>query len=188
MRGSILFLDLATKFGWCQGVPGERPEFGAQLCAEEGAGSAAVFFGIWKWTAERCRINAPKTIVIEAPQDPRHMGPKTTRATAMRLIGLPANVESAAFACKVFDVQEARVDDIRLFLLNKRPKKDVAKKQVIAKLRALGYDVTDPDAADALAGWLYACSQLAPEVAPDTTPLFGEKRPAKAGDLWERGF
>jgi hypothetical protein len=33
-------------------------------------------------------------------------------------------------------------------------------------LRDRGYEVTDPDAADAIAGWEYACSIIAPGVKP----------------------
>jgi hypothetical protein len=176
VAGSILFLDLATKSGFADGEPGKKPYFGSMRFAPEGAGSGAIFGGCFKWIAERCQTFKPKTIVYEAPLDPRHVGPKTTRDTAMRLIGLPAVVEAAAYLCGVWDVREARADDVRLFLLGMRPKKDEAKRLVMAKLRALGYDVDGPDAADALAGWLYACSIIAPGVARDTTSLFGEIR------------
>lgn len=180
MAGSILFLDLATRYGFCDGEPGKRPFFGAARFAPEGANSSAVFGGCFKWVAERCQVAKPKTIVYEAPLDPRHMGPKTSRDVGLRLIGLPAVVEAAAYLCGVWDVREARADDIRLFLINKRPRADEAKRLVMAKLQAMGYEVNDPDAADALAGWLYACHIIAPNVARDTTPLFGEHRTGQA--------
>lgn len=172
MSNSILFLDLATKFGWCEGEPGGKPIFGSERFAPEGSGSGAVFGGAFKWTFNRCQAFRPRRIVFEAPLDPRHLGPKTTRDTALRLIGLPACVEGAAYLCGVWDVSEARADDIRYFLLAKKVKKAEAKGLVIRKLRELGYDVSDPDAADALAGWLYACSLFAPQTAAATTPLF----------------
>ncbi len=165
----ILFLDLATKFGWCEGAPGKEPTFGSERFAPEGAGSGAVFGGAFKWMAQRCQATAYRQIVIEATLDPRHMGGRTTRDTGLRLIGLPAVIEAAAYLCKVYDFHEARADDIRLFLIGKRPKKAEAKQLVMAKLQALGHDVRDPDAADALAGWLYSCSIIAPEQAARPT-------------------
>lgn len=184
MSKSILFLDLATKTGFCEGEPGGKPYFGSTLFAPEGSPSAAVFGGAFKWLATRCQAFKPRTIVFEAALDPRHMGGKTTRDTAMRLIGLPAVMEAAAYLCGVYDVREARADDVRLFLINKRPKKAEAKRLVIQKLQALGYDVTDPDAADAIAGWLFACNLIAPGTAPDVTPLFGEKPAPKTWDAF----
>lgn len=172
MSKTLLFLDLATKFGWCEGEPGGKPIFGSERFAPEGSGSGAVFGGAFKWTFTRCQAFRPKTIVVEAALDPRHLGSKTTRDTAMRLIGLPACIEGAAYLCGVYDVREARADDIRYFLLGQKVKKAEAKRLVIGKLRDLGYDVSDPDAADALAGWLYACSLIAPETSAGTTPLF----------------
>ncbi len=166
MTKSILFLDLATTFGFCEGAPGEKPTFGAMRFAPEGSPSSAVFAGCFKWVAERCQAFKPKTIVVEAALDPRHVGQKTTRDTAMRLIGLPAVVEAAAYLCGVWDIREARADDVRLHVIGRRLKKAEAKQVVIQKMRELGFEVSDPDAADALAGWDYACHLIAPNVKP----------------------
>lgn len=174
---SILFIDLATRSGWCEGEPGKKPTFGSLRYAPEGSSSGAVFGGCFKWVAERLQAFKPRHIVFEAALDPRHLGPKTTRDTAMRLIGLPAVVEAAAYLCGVWNVTEARADDVRLFIFGRRLKKAEAKKMVVAKMRSLGYEVTDDDEADAIAGWLYACHLFAPEVQPwrGTIPATFEK-------------
>jgi hypothetical protein len=186
MSKSVLFLDLATKSGFCEGAPGEKPIFGSMRFAPEGSPSSAVFGGCFKWVAERCQAFKPKTIVVEAALDPRHLGQMTTRDTAMRLIGLPAVVEAAAYLCGVWDVREARADDVRLHVVGRRLKKAEAKPVIIKTLQDMGFDVSDPDAADALAGWHYACSLIAPGIAPYSTPLFKAKQ-STGEKMWE-GF
>lgn len=171
----ILFLDLATRTGWCEGVPGGKPTFGSTLFAPEGAGSGAIFGGAFKWLAERCQSTRYRAIYIEAPLDPRHMGNRTTRMVGLRLIGLPAVMEAAAYLCKQYVFEEVRADDVRLTLLGYRPKAAEAKQAVMKGLKALGFDVDDPDAADALAGWLHVSQIVAPEIAHKITPLFAEK-------------
>lgn len=193
----ILFLDLATRTGWCEGVPGGEPTYGSTLFAPEGAGSGAIFGGAFKWLAERCQKTRYRKIIIEAPLDPRHMGNRTTRMVGLRLIGLPAVMEAAAYLCKVYDFEEVRADDIRIGLLGHRPVAAKAKQEVMAALNALGYPVSDPDAADALAGWLHSSRIIAPEIAHKTTPLFApppapeaEPNTRKQGEAYDpyRGF
>jgi len=157
----ILSLDLATRFGWCVGkLDSGEPEYGAQRFAPEGAPSAAVFAGAFKWTAETIQAHGVNRVVIEAPLDPRHLGPKTTRDTGLRLIGLPAVIEAAAYLCGIRSIHEARADAVRFKLLGRRVKKADAKSLVMAGVQARGFDCTDPDAADALAIWLHACGEM----------------------------
>ncbi|MEW5421923.1 hypothetical protein [Amorphus sp. 3PC139-8] len=180
MVESILFLDLATRMGWCEGKPGGAPKWGAEFFAEEGSDNPAVFAGAFRWVVKRLEASPrPRTIVYEAPLDPRHMGQRTTRATGLRLIGLPACVEAAAYLMRLYDVQEARADDIRRFVLGRRAKKAEAKPLVIRAVTNLGFPTNDPDAADAIAGWLYACHLADPENAHDVAPLFAAARNGK---------
>lgn len=173
MPGPILFLDLATRMGWCEGVPGGAPQWGAGLFSEAGSESPAIFAGAFRWMADRLgKQPRPRAIVYEAPLDPRHMGRRTTRATGLRLIGLPACIEAAAYLMRVYDVREARADDIRQHVLGRRLKKAEAKPLVIRHVSDLGFPTNDPDAADAIAGWLYACHVIAPEQAHPVAPLF----------------
>ena len=157
----ILALDLATRFGWCVGeLDSGGPDFGAERFAPEGASSSAVFAGAFKWTAETIQARNVNRVVIEAPLDPRHLGPKTTRDTGLRLIGLPAVVEAACYLCGIRSIHEIRADAVRFKLLGKRVKKAEAKGLVIDGVQARGFDCSDPDAADALALWLHACSEM----------------------------
>ena len=160
----ILFHDVASKFGWCEGVPGELPTFGSARFAPEGAASPAYFGGAFKWAATKFQETVYRAVFIEAPLDPRHLGQRTTRDTGLRLIGLPAAIAAAAHLCRIYDFRELRADDIRIDLLGRRLKRAEAKPAVIGALQALGYAVADPDAADALAGWRHACRLLSPSI------------------------
>jgi hypothetical protein len=157
----LLALDVATRMGWCLGeIDGNAPTFGALRLAPEGASSSAVFGGAFKWVADTVRVHKVNRIVMEAPLDPRHLGPMTTRATGLRLIGLPAVVEAAAYLCGIHSIHEVRADKVRFDLLGVRVKKANAKGKVMAGVQALGFDCTDDDAADALALWLHACKEM----------------------------
>lgn len=171
---TILFLDLATRFGWCQGAPGEEPRYGSQRFAPEGAEGPAVFGGAIKWMGERLQSNRPSVVFYEEPLDPRHLK-KTTKNTTMRLMGIPAIIEGVCYCYSFFDIRSARIDDIRYHLLQRKPPRATAKQEVIARLRALGFAPQDDNAADAIAGWLFACSIVEPGVAAMSTPLFGDR-------------
>lgn len=166
MNGGVLFLDLATTLGWCEGVPnsGERPVSGTIRLAPEGSQSPAVFGGMIDFLATRLTTFRYRMIVYEAPMDPRHM--KTNVNTARILLGLPAIVEGVAHQTGHYSLREAHVNDVRKELLGfiprraKGDKPGSQKAPVIAKLRELGYQPKDDNEADAIAGWLFACSLL----------------------------
>ena len=155
----IMTLDLATRFGFCIGRPGTMPVFGSDLFAPEKSSSGAIFAGVQKWTAENVQAYNVNEIVYEAPLDPRHLK-KTTRATILRLNGLPACVEGMAHLCKVFAVHEVPAATVRSYLHGKKVRKADAKKLVIDAVQKRGFDCDDPDAADAIAIWLYRCHIL----------------------------
>lgn len=164
MNGGVLFLDLATTMGWCEGLPGERPVSGTKRLAPEGSQPAAVFGGMLDFLATRLTTFRYRMIVYEAPMDPRHM--KTNVNTARILLGLPAMVEGVAHQTGHYSLREANVNDIRKALLGYIPRRakgdkpGAQKAPVIAELRARGFDPKDDNEADAIAGWLFACSLL----------------------------
>ena len=170
VNGSIIFLDLARQTGFCEGVPGEKPTSGTVRLAPSGSEPKAVYAGMMEFLVPRLRAFKYGMVSFEAPFDPRHM--KTNFNTARLLLGLPAIVEGVAHLTGHFNVREVRVDDVRKHLLGKRPAAGEAKKAVIARLRALGFDPADDNEADAIAGWLFVCAQVAPDRAPMTDPLF----------------
>lgn len=173
---SIMFLDVATTSGWCEGAPGEKPRHGSIRFAPVGSSPEAVAAGAIKWLGQRLQAFRPNAIVIEAPLDPRHMGKKTNMSTAQLLLGLPVVLGGVAYLSGVFDIRHARADDVRMHFLGFRPKHATAKLDVMDKCKALGFEPQDDNAADAIAGWHFACSIIEPKHAPDVTPLFG-KRP-----------
>lgn len=173
MRGGILFLDLATQMGFCEGEPGERPVSGSVRLAPEGSRPAAIFGGLLAFLGERMTAIRYRCVVFEAPMDPRHM--KTNINTARMLIGLPAIAEAVAYQTGHYGIREASVHDVRKHLLGARPAKGEAKGAVIARLRSMGFDPVDDNEADAIAGWLYAAAVIAPARATETAPLLARK-------------
>lgn len=170
MNGGILFLDIATTTGWCEGLPGERPVSGKIRLAPEGSKPAAIFGGMLSFLGARLTAFRYRMIVYEKPMDPRHM--KTNINTARVLLGLPAVVEAVAHQTGHHAIREANVHDVRKHLLGVRPAKGDAKRAVTEAVRALGFDPADDNEADAIAGWAYAVSLVDPKAALPTGPLF----------------
>lgn len=176
----VFFMDLARNAGWCEGPVGGSPIYGSVRLAPDGSDSPAVNWGLFKFIATRFQAFRPSVFVYEAPRDPRHMGKKTSRGAIRMLIGLPAVAEAAAYGCGVLDIREAEAATIRSFLLPPAPKgqgrRDAGqlKREVFEHIRSLGFDPKNTDEADAIAGWLYACSVLDARVGARTTPLFSD--------------
>lgn len=175
MTGSILFLDLATTMGWCEGVPGEKPTSGKLRLAPEGSATAAKHGGLLAFLGTRLTAFRYRAVIYEAPRDPRHMGSKTTMSTAMLLIGMTGVVEAVAHQTGHHRIMTSDVHEIRKHLLGFRPQSGDAKIQVINKLRTLGFDPADDNEADAIAGWLHASALLDRKCATNTSPLFYRK-------------
>ena len=175
MDGSVLFLDLATTTGWCEGVPGEKPisgtiKLGYQGCTPEEKGAALFNFLSPKLMAFKYRM-----VVFEAPLDPRHMGRTTNAATARTLIGLAFMAGSIASLTNT-RYREANVSEVRKFILSgSRPPKGEAKNAVMRTVRTLGYSFRDDNEADAIAGWLYSSSLIRPSVGHQTAPIFTKR-------------
>lgn len=177
---TVFFMDLARNSGFCEGPVGGVPNFGSIRLAPDGSDTPAVFSGLLKFLATRFQAFRPNIFVYEAPRDPRHMGARTSAAALRTLIGLPAVAEATAYTSGIWDIREAEASSIRSFLLpptpkgEKRGKKDRGqlKREVFDYVQALGYDVKNTDEADAVAGWLYACSILDQRVGVRATPLF----------------
>lgn len=170
MTAPVLFLDLATTTGWCEGVPGEKPTSGTMRLAPPGSSPAAIFGGLLDWLASRLTTFRYRMIVYEAPFDPRHM--KTNINTARVLLGLPAIVEAVAHQTGNHRIKEASVHDVRQHLLGRRPPKGEAKRVVMDRLRVLGYSPKDDNEGDAIAGWLYATALVESRIAQMTSPMF----------------
>jgi len=171
-NGAILALDIATRTGWAYGKPGELPLSGSERLAPAGSSNGAVGRGLLRWLTDFTKVNAVAALYIEAPMNPQIMGGKTTFGTARMLIGLCFLAETVAEARGIYFIREANVQDVRKHFLGKARPKD-KKREVMARCKALGWDHTDDNEADALALWAYACAVEAPRTGHATAPLFG---------------
>jgi hypothetical protein len=160
MNGGILFLDLATTMGWCEGIPGEKPTSGTIRLVSPGATNPELYDALYKFLDDRFSLQRYIMVVMEAPQSPSHMAGKTNAKTLARLIGMCELTEWIAHRHNYFGrmMSLATVHDIRKHLLGFRPASGKAKREVIAAVRAKGFDPKDDNEADAIAGWLYAAS------------------------------
>ena len=173
----ILFLDVATRTGWCAGRPGEEPEYGSKRLAPEEAPPVAIVAHSQIFIRELIETYRPNVIIAETPVFAGAMAGKTNHKTTRLLQCLPWAMASAAYHEKVFDYREMAQASIRKFVLGRKPTTGKAKAEVMQAMRALGFDPQDDNASDAIAGWLYACNVIAPEVNPaHTTPLFEHKQ------------
>ncbi len=171
-RGDILALDLATRIGWCSGPINGPLHYGSFRCAPEGSSSAAVFGGAMKWLAERLMAFRPRLIVYEAPIDPRHLK-KINADTIRRLNGLPSVIEAVAHNFGVWDIREVETGDLKMYWHGKRniPREQV-KRMTMTKMRTLGYEPADEDAADAISVHRYMAGALDPALRLEASPLF----------------
>lgn len=184
---TILALDIATNLGFAFGEPGSIPESGSIRLAPSGSSNGTIGRGLLRWLTAFITEHAPSMIYYEVPLDPRHMGPKTTFATARILLGLPFLVETVAEARGIFKLREVGVQDVRGFFVGQRRPKD-KKEAVLARCRLLGWKPDDDNAADALAVWAFACAVEAPHASIETAPLFakgsrGDDRPLSDDDI-----
>lgn len=179
----ILFVDAATYFGWALGRAGDPakgiiPRSGSAFFAKSaGASHGAVFWGAMKFTAEMIRSEVPDIIVVEAPLPASLVQGKTNVNTTALAMGLSAAIEGMAYGLNFYNVRIVPVASIRKHFIGKNKKGELAKPEVWRKCMALGWiSATDEDLShdrtDALAGWSYAETLLAPQLAFPVDDLF----------------
>jgi len=189
----ILFIDAATYFGWAIGRAGDPargiiPRSGSAFFAKAaGASRGAVFWGAMKFTADMIQSETPDEIIVEAPLAATLVQGNTNVNTTEVLMGLPAAIEGMAYGLGVYNVSIARVSSIRKHFIGKNKKGEIAKPEVWRKCMAMGWiSASDEDLShdrtDALAGWSYAETLLAPKLAFPVDDLFinAEKRKREA--------
>lgn len=168
MTRSVLFLDLATTLGFAEGEPGERAISGSHRLAPAGSTPGRILSGYMDFLVPRVQTFRPARIVFESPFINK-MNANTTRI----LWSLGGITEMVGHRFGI-PVMEANLNTIRKQILGFVPRGDGVKETIIAHVRSLGYEPADDNAADALLGWMFACSVLSPETALKTTPLFHE--------------
>jgi len=165
---SILFLDLATTTGWAEGEPGERAVCGTVRLAPKGGTPGAIGAGLMDFLVPRLKAFLPARLVYESP-----FINKSNANTSRITWGLGLITETIAHRFGVTCL-EANLNTIRKEMLGFVPRGEGVKQAVISHVRALGYEPADDHAADALLGWMFACSALDPGSALKTTPLFAD--------------
>lgn len=175
----MLTLDLATVTGWAEGEFGQTPRSGSIRLASTGATRGEVLAGAIRFLGERWKAWKPHVVVFEAPLAPSIMGGKTNFNTTRTLVALPGIVEALCALKGVWTVREARVIDVRKFLLGSNPAGQVGKKLVMERMRELGHEPRDDNESDALALWYYAAAQSDDDIRARIRALapFDDHRP-----------
>lgn len=169
----IVALDLASVSGWAVGEPGGAPTHGTIRFASAGASHEAIFAKAATWFADLVVDHKPTLIVWEAPLPTSFSRGRTNSDTTSLLFGLPAVVGAIAYQQGIYDIRKAETKEVRQHFIGCNPIRTRAKPMVMAMCRAMGWDVSDDNEADALATWHYMCSLISPQLAMRPTPLFG---------------
>jgi hypothetical protein len=174
MTTPVLALDLASRTGFCVGVPGDRkPLSGSIRFASAGASHEAIFAAAYQWTSGMVHEHKPSTVVWEAPMPTSFNRGSSNVNTTTLLYGLPAVIGAAAYRCGVYDIRKASTKDVRNHFIGSNPKRVQAKELTIRQCRVMGWPVADDNEADAIAVWSFMCSILEPKLAVLPTPMFG---------------
>ena len=178
----ILALDLATFSGWARGHVGNSPTFGSYRFGKVKASNNAVFGHAIGWCIETLDPQPrPDIVMIENMLPPAAKVGNTSADVRDRLCGLQAIARGVCFRLGIYEVQGADVNDVRgHFLGTRKLHRDEAKQATLTKCRALGWQATNTDEADALALWHYACCLIDPELALQVSPMFNKQLRATA--------
>lgn len=168
MAGALLALDLATRFGWAHGMPGQDAcsmEHGSvQLPARDGEG--AVFLAYENWLKDVLDRWQPRLVVYEAPFLDRN---RTSMQVATRLIGLGVITVKCCAEAQVYRVENVENTMVKKFITGRGR---AEKLDMIAAVRRYGLNPEDDNAADACAIWFWAEARHAPHVTRAAGPLF----------------
>jgi hypothetical protein len=173
----ILALDVATRTGWARGRVGELPVAGSIRFGGSGAHDPAIFAAALRWlSAELEPQPRPDLVIIESMLPPDAVRGATSRAVRDRLAGLQGIVKGVAHLRGIGEIAEATVGNIRDHFIGDRSlKRDAAKRSVMERCRALGWQCADDNAGDALALFSYACALIDPKWALQVSPLFNRR-------------
>lgn len=145
---NVLALDLAATAGWCVGPADQEPAFGTFDIGGPDSGEA--YLTLYRRIDRLVGKYEVNALSYEAPFLMAQAG-KTT----VRLHGYAAIVDFYAAQARL-PIQAGRVQSIRKTFLGALPKKGTAKQAVIDQCRRCGLEVTDHNAADAIALWFWA--------------------------------
>lgn len=175
--GPFLALDIASRCGVAEGLPGERPRlFSVDFKKSADDEMEDICSRGVLWIAERLKVDHPALVIVEAPIPAAAMNGNTNANTTALAFGLLGAI-AGCIRCKGIPVRRANIQRVRKHFIGRgNLPGDEAKRRVAQQCRALGWDAPNHDAADAAAVWSWACSQFAPAKAQRVEPLFIQKR------------
>lgn len=155
----VLSLDISRSTGWAFSAGRGAPRFGTkQFLRGEHVKSVQTWHAYRVWLTEMIQIMSPTIVVFEAP-----VRTKKKPEIEWLLTGLCAITEELCYSLKLPCYAETPTD-WRMHVLG-FSRSDNIKGDVGFRLRQLGYQVADPDAADALGLLLYTLDCLMPDTA-----------------------
>ncbi|HVJ44647.1 MAG TPA: hypothetical protein VM639_24330 [Dongiaceae bacterium] len=155
----LAFLDIAKSAGWATSNGRADVLFGVKEFPRGQLATTGQVFRLYRqWLSDFIAIHNPTDLAFEAPMFAGNAG-----EVAYLLIGMAAITEEFCNERGIPCYQQTP-DEIRKHLLGFARGNDI-KSHVGFKLRQLGYDVADHNAADALAGLIYMQDCFLPETA-----------------------
>jgi hypothetical protein len=153
----ILALDVATRMGVAEGLPGETPQLYSIDFSRPKGDTVDIFAAATRWARKTFETLPPRKAYLEG------LVPKYDKTVQC---GLWAIIAGAAHVNGV-PIEVVPVQTWRAFVLGngKLPRRE-AKTRAIQICAQLGWRVRNDDEAEAACIWLYACSLQAPKLAP----------------------
>lgn len=143
----VLALDLATSTGWAAYGPGLPLTYGRYQLPECGHVVGRFLHHFDLWFSDLITEYEPRVIFYEAPW----IGPRDTVDKLQKNLGLPNIVEMVCWRREV-GCFKLNVRTVRAHFLGKgNLKRADAKRQAVARCKALGLAVASDDEADAIA-------------------------------------
>jgi len=179
-RAEILAVDLATVTGFARGFSDDlAPSFGTVKFVGSKRnhghpGDANHTFALaLQWMTDMIEQNPPDILMIESMLPPDAMRNQTSRQVRDRLAGLHGIVRACAKRGGVGEISEVSVGDVRAHFIGTRGLQRLdAKRAVIERCKALGWNVANDNEGDACAIWSFAVSLIDPQQALRVSPLF----------------
>lgn len=175
----LLALDQATVLGWACGTAGAQPMWGS--IRFEGDWPGEVHANFRAWLVRTITDHRPERVCFEKPFIPTPRAPRFAAAGTMipsapgimmnaltlrRLLYMAGCIEEVCASMGVPDCREVSPAEVEKFLLGKRGLKRAQKKAAtMSMIRAMGFDVQDDNAGDAVAIWLMMEARFYPALA-----------------------
>lgn len=148
IAGNVLALDLATFLGWASGPLCAAPDFGSHMLPSTGDDTGKFISAYDDWLNFKLDAILYDLVIFEAPS----VFMKTTPVTIEKLVGLVTHTQLVCYR-RGIRRRSANASQVKKHFTGKgNAKKD----ETVARARALGFRVTDDNAADAVAVWHWA--------------------------------